>query len=115
MKTSFAGSYAGLVVAAGVAAAALWFAPMPAAGQAPGGKGGGKGGAKGYTAPRAADGKADIQGIWQAWNTAGYNLEAHNAATGIHAGKSFVVDPADGIIPYTPAGRQKQQQNFEKR
>jgi len=61
MKTSFAGSYAGLVVAAGVAAAALWFAPMPAAGQAPGGKGGGKGGAKGYTAPRAGDGKADIQ------------------------------------------------------
>ena len=43
MKTSFAGvSYAGLVVAAGIAAAALWLAPLPAAGQAPGGKGGGK-------------------------------------------------------------------------
>ena len=50
---------------------------------------GGKGKAKSsYTAPRAGDGKADIQGIWQAWNTAEYGLEAHNAATGIHAGKS---------------------------
>ena len=117
MKTSFTrGSYAGLLAAAGIAAAALWFAPMPASGQAPAGKGGGKGGAaKGYTAPRAGDGKADIQGIWQVWNTAAYNLEAHNAATGIHAGKSFVVDPADGMIPYTPAGRQKQQANFNKR
>src|ERR1700687_1129354 len=81
MKTSFAGvSNAGLVVAAGIAAAALWFAPIPAAGQAPAGKGGGKGGAKGYTAPRAGDGKADIQGIWEAWNTAAYSLEAHKAA-----------------------------------
>ena len=104
MKTSFAGvSYAGLVAAAGIAAAALWLAPLPAAGQGPGGKG--KGGGKGaYTAPRAGDGKADIQGIWEAWNTAADNVEAHNAATGIRAGKSFVVDPADGMIPYTPRG-----------
>ena len=98
------------------AAAIVWLAPTPARGQAPGGKGGAKGGAKGaYTAPRASDGKADLQGIWQAWNTAAYGLEAHNAATGIHAGKSFVVDPADGMIPYTPAGRQKQIDNFNKR
>ena len=68
-----------------------------------------------YTAPRAGDGKADLQGIWQAWNTAEYGLEAHNAATGIHAGKSFVVDPADGMIPYLPEARKKQQENFEKR
>src|SRR5690349_17679368 len=113
MKTSFAGvSYAGLVAAAGITALALWFAPTPAAGQ---GKGGGKGGAKGYTAPRAGDGKADIQGIWEAWNTAADGLEAHNASTGIRAGKSFVVDPADGMIPYLPAGRQKQIDNLNKR
>jgi hypothetical protein len=118
MKSSFAGvSYAGLVAAAGIAVAALWLAPVPVAGQ---GKGGGKGPAKespkgAYTAPRAGDGHADLQGIWQAWNTAAYGLEAHNAATGIHAGKSFVVDPADGMIPYLPAARKKQQENFEKR
>src|SRR5690242_7060897 len=109
MKTSFAG----LLAAAGIAVAALWLAPVPAAGQ---GKGGGKGGAKGgYTAPRAGDGKADLQGIWEAWNTAADGLEAHNASTGIRAGKSFVVDPADGMIPYLPAGRQKQLANFNKR
>ena len=109
MKTSFAGYF----VAAGIAVAALWLAPVPAAGQ---GKGGGKGGAaKGYTAPRAGDGKADLQGIWEAWNTAADGLEAHNASTGIRAGKSFVVDPADGMIPYLPAGRQKQIDNLNKR
>jgi hypothetical protein len=114
MKTSFAGvSYAGLLVAAGIGAAALWFAPMPVVGQAPGGKGAAK--RSNYRAPRAGDGKADIQGIWQAWNTASFNLEAHNGATGIRAGKSFVIDPADGMIPYLPAARQKQQENFEKR
>ena len=118
MKTSFAGvSYAGLVAAAGIAVAVLWLAPAPASGQ---GKGGGKAVSKetgkgAYTAPRAGDGHADLQGIWQAWNTAAYGLEAHNAATGIHAGKSFVVDPADGMIPYLPAARKKQQENFEKR
>ena len=117
MKSSFAG-FSGSVIAAGFAAAALWFAPVPAAGQAP--AKGGKGGApkatptKGYVAPRV-DGKADIQGIWEAWNTAAENLEAHNASTGIRAGKSYVVDPADGMIPYTPAGRQKQIDNFNKR
>jgi len=109
MKTSFAG----YLVAAGIAVGALWLAPVPAAGQ---GKGGGKGGAKGgYTAPRAGDGKADLQGIWEAWNTAADGLEAHNASTGIRAGKSFVVDPADGMIPYLPAGRQKQLDNLNKR
>ena len=118
MKTSFAGlSYTGLAAVAGIAVAALWFAPVPANAQ---GKGGGKAVAKqstkgAYTAPRAGDGKADLQGIWQAWNTAEYGLEAHNAATGIHAGKSFVVDPADGMIPYLPDARKKQQENFEKR
>src|SRR5689334_15128780 len=111
MKISFAGSF----VAAAVAVVGLWFAPLPAAGQGPAGKGGGKGGAKGYTAPRAGDGKADIQGIWEAWNTAADGLEAHNASTGIRAGKSFVVDPADGMIPYLPAGRQKQIDNLNKR
>ena len=32
-----------------------------------------------YTAPRAADGHPDLNGIWQALNTAHYDLEAHAA------------------------------------
>lgn len=62
--------------------------------------------------PTMPDGTPDIQGIWAAWNTARYNLEAHNGATGIRPGRSFVVEPADGIIPYVPQARVTQQENF---
>lgn len=34
---------------------------------------------QGYRAPRAADGKPDLNGIWQALNEANYDLEAHMA------------------------------------
>ena len=30
-----------------------------------------------YRAPRTADGKANLNGIWQAINTAHWNIEAH--------------------------------------
>ena len=32
-----------------------------------------------YRAPRAADGKPDLNGIWQAMNAADWSLEAHAA------------------------------------
>ena len=35
-----------------------------------------------YRAPRAADGHPDLNGIWQAINTANWNVEAHPAAPG---------------------------------
>jgi hypothetical protein len=99
--------FLGLMSAVAVAVCVAWLAPMPAAGQA-----GGKGN---YKAPRTNHKTPDLQGIWQAWNTAQYSLEWHGAATGIRAGKSFIVDPADGMIPYRPEARQKQQQNFKNR
>jgi hypothetical protein len=102
--------FAGLMAAAGLAAMAAWWMPAPAAGQAAKGK-------AAYKAPRAEDGKADLQGIWivEAWNTARYNLEYHNGATGIRPGKSYITNPANGMIPYTPAFRAKAKDNFKKR
>ena len=35
-----------------------------------------------YRAPRAPDGKPDLNGIWQALNEANYDLEGHDGASG---------------------------------
>ena len=70
---------------------------------------------KSYRAPRTADGKPDLQGIWEAHSTAYANLEAHGAALNIRAGESVIVDPADGQIPYQTAARAKQKENFANR
>ena len=32
-----------------------------------------------YTAPRTADGRPDLNGVWQVLNTANYDIEAHPA------------------------------------
>ena len=70
---------------------------------------------KAYRAPRTPDGKPDLQGIWEAHTTANGSLEAHGASLRIRAGESVIVDPPDGRIPYQPAARAKQQENFTKR
>jgi hypothetical protein len=49
------------------------------------------------TIPRTADGKPDLQGIWQARNRASYDLEDHVARHGMPAGKGVV---QGGPIPY---------------
>jgi hypothetical protein len=72
-------------------------------------------GTKKYVAPRAADGKADLQGIWQVRNTAAGSLEAHGASLGIPAGNSVIVDPPDGKIPYQPSAAQKRDENYKNR
>lgn len=59
----------------------------------------GKGDAS-YRAPRTQDGQPDLQGIWQARNTAAFDVEDHGAALAIPAGKGVVVEPAGGKIPY---------------
>jgi hypothetical protein len=64
------------------------------------------------TIPRTADGKPDLQGIWQARNRAAYGLEYHDAKYLMPAGAS-VVD--GGEIPYLPAAREQQRRNFAAR
>ena len=64
------------------------------------------------TVPRTADGKPDLQGIWQVQSRAAYGLEYHDAKHGMPAGPS-VVD--GGEIPYLAAAREQQRMNFANR
>lgn len=108
------------------AAAFMFFAPTPGSGQAPpgkgapppGGKAGGKAAAKApggpngpdgpyYQAPelkggppsRLKDGKPDMNGFWTPrLNRAIFNIQGKQGA---------IVDPADGMLPYTPAAQAK--------
>jgi hypothetical protein len=91
---------------AAIATAISWLALMPMAAQTPAGSG------SKYTGPRTHDGKPDLNGIWQTFSTAHWNLEAHTAQEGIPAGQS-VVEGND--IPYQPAALERRRANFEKR
>jgi hypothetical protein len=93
-----------IVVAAIIAAAAALPGPAVTA-QAPAGQA--------YTPPRTPAGHPDLQGVWRAWNLAQYDLEAHGAKPGVPAGLGFVVDPADGRIPYQPAALAKRRAHYE--
>lgn len=62
--------------------------------------------------PRTAEGRPDLQGIWQVRNRAAYGLEAHGASYGILPGPS-VVD--GGEIPYQAAALEQRNANFENR
>src|SRR5215831_1576058 len=75
-------------------------------------------GAEAYKAPRTADGKANLNGIWQALNTADWDIQGHAAAQGpIYAlGAAFSVPPGLGVvdgeeIPYLPAALAKKKEN----
>ena len=49
--------------------------------------------------PRTADGKPNLQGVWQVRNSAAYGLEDHVARDGRPAGRSVV---EGRTIPYVP-------------
>lgn len=61
--------YLGVAVAGAALAATASYMVMPVSGQGP----------AGYKAPRLADGHPDMNGIWQALNTANYDLQTHVA------------------------------------
>jgi hypothetical protein len=68
-----------------------------------------------FTPARLWDGKTpDFRGIWQVRDTAYVNIEGHPAEKGIAAGKSIVVDPPDGKIPYKPQALAQRQENYRK-
>src|SRR4051794_39047916 len=108
-----------MTAAAGGALIAAWAAPL--AGQAP----------AAYRAPRAADGKPDLNGIWQALNEANYDIEMHMArpamavrpgpygpvpaASVLALGAVGAVPPGmgvvDGELPYLPAALEQRKKN----
>src|SRR5438067_12233789 len=95
-----------LVAAAVVAAAMLISAIVPAAGQG-----------QNAAMPRTSDGKPDFTGIWQAMNTANWDLLAHEARRGpvIALGAAFSIPGGTGVvdgneIPYIPAAAAKKKE-----
>ena len=76
-----------------------------------------------YMPARTADGKPDLNGIWQSLTTANWDLEAHGAGPGAYpqmlgawgaepGGQSIV---EGGVIPYRPESLARREANFENR
>ena len=75
-----------------------------------------------YRAPRTADNKPDLSGIWQVLNTANWDLQDHAAAPGqISAAGTYVATPPGrsvvegGEIPYRPEALAKKMENYRNR
>jgi hypothetical protein len=75
-----------------------------------------------YTGPRTTDRKPDLNGIWQAMNTANWDLSPHTAqsgsvvslgAQGAEPGGIGVVE--GGAIPYLPEALKTKAENYKKR
>ena len=62
--------------------------------------------------PRTADGKPNLDGIWQASSTAAADLQDHAARNNMLAGRSVVVGTE---IPYQPWAASKKAENFQNR
>jgi len=75
-----------------------------------------------YKAPRTADGKPNLNGIWQTLNTANWDIEGHAAAPGAFSalGAIGAVPAGLGVIdgselPYLPAAALQKKENFANR
>jgi hypothetical protein len=107
---------AATLVAAGMAVA--WLATIRTASQVPS-----AGSFSAYKAPRTPDGKPNLNGIWQSFTTANWDILAHAAqpgprpeimgAWGAAPGGQGIVEGNE--IPYQPWAAAKQKENFKNR
>jgi hypothetical protein len=101
-----------MVAASAVAVTALWLTAGPEPGQAPA-----------AVMARTEDGRPDLSGVWQAFTTANWDIEAHEAQPGPHPqimgawgampGGQGIVE--GGEIPYRPEALAKKKANFANR
>lgn len=117
---------AGLMAAGVALAGVMWLQTEPLAGQA---------GRSTYKAPRASDGHPDLNGVWQTFSEANYDIEPHMAraamalrpgpygplpaAPVLSLGAVGAVPPGMGIvdggsIPYKPEALAKKKENQDK-
>lgn len=74
-----------------------------------------------WNAPRAADRHADLSGVWEALNTANWDLQDHSAQPGMWEMGAIGAEPAglgvvEGeLIPYLPSALQSKKTNFANR
>jgi len=75
-----------------------------------------------YKAPRTKDGKANLNGIWQAMNEANWDIRPHAAYAGpvYTLGAAYSAPAGLGVVeggdlPYKPEAAAKQKQNFADR
>jgi len=109
-----------LATAAAIVLAVLWPAVTTTAGQA---KPAAPPQTAPYRAPRTADGKPNLNGIWQALNSANWDIQGHAAQPSPFPellGALGAVPPGQGVvegneIPYQPWALAKKKENFEKR
>ena len=94
-----------------IAGVLLSLATLPAAGQT-----------AAYRAPRTADGKPDLNGIWQVLNTANWDLQGHAAGPGLVVALGAIAAVPPGLsvvegdqIPYLPAAAARKKANFDNR
>jgi hypothetical protein len=108
MRKRLRGEMSAIAAAASIAFG-LWVIPAASVGQT-------------YNPPRTADGKPDLNGVWQTLNTANWDLEEHAAQAGpvvalgaagaVPAGLSVV---EGNEIPYLPAALAKKKENMQNR
>jgi hypothetical protein len=58
--------------------------------------------ARSFQPPRTPDGAPDLQGFWRGPAAGTENIEEHPKTDDDDGGKSLIVDPLDGKIPYQP-------------